>query len=156
MIVTENLDFLSLLEPKLAAERESAIQWIRRLLNQEFERRQGSENKPMTHCIFEYLLGLDHAILAYPRDDQDTDLSHDSFVIFSGLKDEIIHREREDDTHGTKDASKLRHDNNVADRIGDWFDTCWAEAGGKESSISSYWMFEGDSDLYNMQTQTWE
>ena len=107
------------------------------------------------HFLFEYLLGLDHAILAYARRANDTDLNEDK-TLFTGFPDYLTELTAYDQQHGTALASELRGDERVAELLDSWFEDCWQAAGGVELPVPSYYMYEGDSSLFNLQTQEWQ
>lgn len=107
------------------------------------------------HFLFEYLLGLDHAILAYARRADSTDLNENK-TLFAGFPDYLAELTAYDQQHGTALASEFRGDEQVAELLDNWFEDCWQAAGGAQLPQPSYYMYEGDSSLLNLQTQEWQ
>ncbi len=108
------------------------------------------------HFLFEYLFGLDHAILRYARRADATELAPGDSLLFEGFGDYLRELAAHDQQHGTTLQSAFREDEAVRDLLDDWFTACWAAAGGPGLPRPSYFMYEGDDSRLNLQTDEWE
>ena len=141
-----NTDFMPFGKARLAKQQLAATERLRQLF---------AAHPTADHFLFEYLLGLDHAVLAYARRADSTALNGDK-TLFAGFGDYLTQLIAADQQQGTALASKFRSDEQVAEALDEWFDNCWQAAGGPALPVASYYMYEGDSSLLNLQTQEWQ
>jgi hypothetical protein len=140
-------DFITIAQSRLAEQQQPATERLRRLF---------TESAAADHFLFEYLPGLDHAILAYARRADDTNLNDGDKTLFAGLADYLAELTAADRHQGTALANAFRSDEQVAEVLDAWFAACWQAAGGAALPVTSFYMYEGDSSLLNLQTQHWQ
>lgn len=141
-------DFIATVQVRLAEQQQPVTERLRQLF---------AAHPTADHFLFEYLLGLDHTILAYARRADDTDLNDtDDKTLFAGFADYLAELTAADQQQGTARAAEFRSDEQVAELLDEWFDACWQAAGGAELPVPSYYMYEGDSSVLNLQTQEWQ
>ncbi len=142
-----NADFIATVQTRLAEQQLPTTERLRQFF---------ADYPAADYFLFEYLLGLDHAILAYARRADGTALSADDPALFAGFADYLAQLTATDQQQGTVRAAAFRSDEQVAELLDDWFEACWQAAGGPGLPVPSYYMYEGDSSLLNLQTQEWQ
>ncbi len=122
------------LSRRLENATETAVAEIRRLY---------ADLPDADHYVLEYLLGLDHAVLAHGEGVVDPSTR----VVFAGLQD-VIDRLGDDDD----EVSEFRHDEQVDELITEWLERCWQAAGGP---AKTFLLRTGDNELYDLREQKW-
>ena len=140
-------DFKAVVSARLAARRADVTARLRAFF---------AAYPAADHFLFEYLFGLDHAIVRYARRADDTELAPGDSLLFEGFGDYLSELGAHDRQHGTRLLGAFREDEAVRDLLDDWFTACWTAADGPARLIPSYFMYEGSADQLNLQTNEWK
>ncbi|GAB3637152.1 hypothetical protein GCM10027422_27420 [Hymenobacter arcticus] len=143
----QQADFKEVVNTRLAAQRDEVTARLRTFF---------AAYPAADHFLFEYLFGLDHALMRYARRADDTELAPGDSLLFEGFGDYLRELAAHDQQHGTRLQSAFREDEAVRDLLDDWFTACWTAASGPDLPIPSYFMYEGDAARLNLQADEWE
>lgn len=143
----QTAEFVPLVSARLAAQRADVTAQLRAFF---------AAYPAAHHFLFEYLFGLDHAIMRYARRADDTELAPGDSLLFEGFGEYLRALATHDRQHGTRLQAAFREDEAVRDLLDDWFTACWTAAGGPALPMPSYYMYEGDEGRQNLQTDEWE
>jgi hypothetical protein len=100
---------------------------------------------------FEYLAGLDHAIVLHAFAADGSSVNREAEDVFEGFGPQITALAEVD----RQLASAARHDEVVVEAVEEWFETCWRAAGGEQHAVRCVWRLEGGSEAWDLQAQQW-